>query len=128
MKKTVRLLAAMLMVLVLVLTFVACNDTDEPTTPDTTPDTHTTHTAGADWQKDATRHWHACTGNGCTEKLDAAVTFLTMHAILIVTFAVQQEQSITQQVQLGLKMQHTTGMLAKPTVVKKNLTLQSIVL
>ena len=72
MKKAIRLLAAMLMVLVLVLTFVACNDADEPTTPDTTPDTHTTHTAGADWQKDATRHWHACTGNGCTEKLDVA--------------------------------------------------------
>ena len=72
MKKTVRLLAVMLMVLVLVLAFVACNDTDEPTTPDTTPDTHTTHTAGADWQKDATHHWHVCTGDDCAEILDKA--------------------------------------------------------
>lgn len=31
-----------------------------------------THTAKQEWNKDETHHWHACTGEGCTEILDKA--------------------------------------------------------
>ena len=30
------------------------------------------HQAADEWSKDAVNHWHACTHNGCTEKLDSA--------------------------------------------------------
>ncbi len=30
------------------------------------------HTAAEAWSKDANKHWHACTGDGCTAKLDEA--------------------------------------------------------
>lgn len=31
-----------------------------------------THTPGAEWLKSADKHWHACTGENCSEKLDIA--------------------------------------------------------
>lgn len=31
-----------------------------------------THTPGEEWLHDETQHWHACTGEGCSEKLDLA--------------------------------------------------------
>ena len=31
-----------------------------------------THTPGEEWLHDETQHWHVCTGEGCSEKLDLA--------------------------------------------------------
>ncbi len=49
-------------------------DNDADTTCNTCGYERAAHTcvAGATWEKDETEHWHVCTVEGCTEKLDAA--------------------------------------------------------
>ena len=57
MKKNISLLLAVCMSLSVCLVLTACGHT---------------HTYETEWSKDATHHWHACEGEGCTDVADKA--------------------------------------------------------
>ena len=60
MKKIVSMLLAVCMCLSVVVMFTACGDEEH------------THTYQTEWSKDATHHWHACSGEDCTDVADKA--------------------------------------------------------
>lgn len=62
MKKALALLLALCLCFTLGMTLVSC-DEEAP---------EHTHTFKTDWSKDATNHWHACEGEGCTEVSEKA--------------------------------------------------------
>lgn len=70
MKKRFFVLTIALIVSMLCITLVACNGKDKDNTPDT-PSGHD-HTYATEWSKDGESHWHACTGEDCTEISDKA--------------------------------------------------------
>lgn len=60
MKKIVSMLLAVCMCLFVGVMFTACGDEEH------------THTYQTEWSKDATHHWHACSGEDCTDVADKA--------------------------------------------------------
>lgn len=60
-----KIICLLLVVAMTVAVFASCggSENDSPTHE---------HTYSAEWTNDATNHWHACTGAGCTDKKDEA--------------------------------------------------------
>ncbi len=59
MKKFTSILLALCLCLSVCVVFAACSKAHE-------------HSFATEWSKDATHHWHACTGEGCTDVADKA--------------------------------------------------------
>ena len=64
MKRKLLVALGLAVIMALSLTcFIACGEID---------DVEHVHTWATEWSHDETEHWHACTGEGCTEKNDVA--------------------------------------------------------
>ena len=64
MKRKLLVALGLAVIMALSLTcFIACEEID---------DVEHVHTWATEWSHDETEHWHACTGEGCTEKNDVA--------------------------------------------------------
>ena len=64
MKRKLLVALGLAVIMALSLTcFIACGEID---------DVEHVHTWATEWSHDKTEHWHACTGEGCTEKNDVA--------------------------------------------------------
>ena len=71
MKKLVSLALAVGICLTAASALTACRNNEPDAQPDTTAAPHE-HTYQAEWEKDATHHWHVCTDEGCADVSDKA--------------------------------------------------------